>query len=74
MVKIKRTYSLEQQTVEAIERLARSTRRDLSAVIDIAIEEYERTQPNLLVDTREPYDAKRNANIPEATEAETLLT
>jgi len=40
MVKVKRTYSLEAETVERIERIARETRRDLSAIIDIAVEDY----------------------------------
>lgn len=42
MVKLKRTYSLEAQTVETIERLAQSSRRDLSAIIELAVEDYAR--------------------------------
>ena len=40
MVKVKRTYSLEEYTVETIERLAQSTRRDLSAIVDLAVKVY----------------------------------
>jgi len=39
-VKIKRTYSLDKETVETIERLARKTRRDFSAIVEIAVEVY----------------------------------
>jgi predicted transcriptional regulator len=45
-VKIKRTYSISQETVEMIERLAQETRRDLSTVVEIAVEEYARQYDN----------------------------
>ena len=40
--KVKRTYMLEQQTVDKIERLASQTRRSRGAIIDLALEAYTR--------------------------------
>ena len=40
MEKVKRTYMLEEQTVEKIERLAHQTRRSRGAIIDLALEVY----------------------------------
>jgi len=46
MEKIKRTYLLESQTVDHIERLARETRRTNSAIVDLALEEYAEGRDN----------------------------
>lgn len=40
-VKVKRTYSLEETTVQLIERIAQATRRDLSTTVEMAVELYE---------------------------------
>jgi len=42
MDKVKRTYMLEEQTVKKIERLASQTRRSRGAIIDLALEAYDR--------------------------------
>ena len=42
MEKVKRTYMLERETVDKIERLASQTRRSRGAIIDLALEAYVR--------------------------------
>lgn len=44
MARVKRTYSLEEETVERIERLAQVQRRDLSTIVDMAVEVYAQQQ------------------------------
>ena len=41
MYKVKRTYSLTKKTVGAIEQMAKITRRDKSAIVEMAIEIFE---------------------------------
>lgn len=40
MGKVKRTYSLERATVKRIDKLACTTRRDKSAIVDLVVEAY----------------------------------
>lgn len=42
--KVKRTYSLEPKTVMLIERLAHETRRDFSAIVDLAVQHFAKSQ------------------------------
>jgi predicted transcriptional regulator len=63
MSKQPKTYSLETNTVEAIERLAEKTRRSQSAIIDLAVELYDKIMAQQLDDT--PAAIMRRLGSPE---------
>ena len=63
MPKQPKTYSLETNTVETIERLAEQTRRSQSAIIDIAVELYAKIMAQQADDT--PTAIIRRLNSPE---------
>ena len=63
MSKRAKNYSLEEQTIEAIERLAAQTRRNPGAIVDIAVELYDKVMAQQADDT--PMAIIHRLNSPE---------
>jgi hypothetical protein len=57
-------YSLERQTIEMIEKIARDTRRDYSAVVDLAVEALARAYYPDVYDAVQPAPANGNGARP----------
>ena len=58
--KPRRIYSLERQTIEMIEKIARDTKRDYSAVVELAVEALARAYSPDVYDAVQP--APTNGN------------